>query len=132
MTNTSHPIHVAVLMGGWANEREVSLMSGGGVCDALEMKGYDVTPIDMGRDVAAKLAEAAPDVVFNALHGVPGEDGTVQGLLDIMGIPYTHSGLATSVIAIDKQLTKQALTPHGIPMPGGRIVPVEELFERDP
>ena len=124
--------HVAVLMGGWANEREVSLMSGNGVADALEMKGYRVTPIDMGRDVAARIAEAAPDVVFNALHGVPGEDGSVQGMLDLMGIPYTHSGLATSVIAIDKQLTKQALTPHGIPMPGGRIVTREELFERDP
>ncbi|MEL6539960.1 MAG: D-alanine--D-alanine ligase [Pseudomonadota bacterium] len=125
-------LHVAVLMGGWANEREVSLMSGAGVCDALEMKGYRVTPIDMGRDVAVKLAEAKPDVVFNALHGVPGEDGSVQGMLDLMGVPYTHSGLATSVIAIDKQLTKQALTPHGIPMPGGRIVPCEELYERDP
>ncbi len=125
-------IHVVVLMGGWANEREVSLMSGNGVADALEQKGYRVTLIDMGRDVAARLSEAAPDVVFNALHGVPGEDGSVQGMLDLMGIPYTHSGLATSVIAIDKQLTKQALTPHGIPMPGGRIVTREELFERDP
>jgi len=130
--NAANPIHVAVLMGGWANEREVSLMSGNGVADALEMQGYRVTTIDMGRDVAARLAEAAPDVVFNALHGVPGEDGTVQGMLDLMGLVYTHSGLATSVIAIDKQLTKQALTPHGIPMPGGRIVASEELFERDP
>ncbi|MEM7703436.1 MAG: D-alanine--D-alanine ligase [Pseudomonadota bacterium] len=129
---TGDGIHVAVLMGGWANEREVSLMSGAGVCDALEMKGYRVTPIDMDRDVAVKLAEAKPDVVFNALHGVPGEDGSVQGMLDLMGVPYTHSGLATSVIAIDKQLTKQALTPHGIPMPGGRIVPCGELYERDP
>ncbi|MEP0191589.1 MAG: D-alanine--D-alanine ligase [Erythrobacter sp.] len=126
------PLHVAVLMGGWANEREVSLSSGAGVCDALEMKGHRVTPVDMGRDVALRLAEAKPDVVFNALHGVPGEDGSVQGMLDLMGIPYTHSGLATSVIAIDKQLTKQALVPHGIPMPGGRIVNVAELFERDP
>jgi D-alanine-D-alanine ligase len=128
----SEPLHVAVLMGGWANEREVSLMSGRGIADALEAKGYRVTEIDMGRDVAARLAEAAPDVVFNALHGVPGEDGSVQGMLDLMGLAYTHSGLATSVIAIDKQLTKQALVPHGIPMPGGRIVTREELFERDP
>ncbi|MCK0129009.1 D-alanine--D-alanine ligase [Erythrobacter sp. F6033] len=126
------PLHIAVLMGGWANEREVSLMSGAGVADALESKGHRVTEIDMGRDVAQKIAEAAPDVVFNALHGVPGEDGTVQGMLDLMGIPYTHSGVATSVIAIDKQLTKQALVPHGIPMPGGRIVPSNELYERDP
>jgi len=126
------PLRVAVLMGGWANEREVSLMSGRGVADALRTKGYRVTEIDMGRDVAARLAEAAPDVVFNALHGVPGEDGSVQGMLDLMGLAYTHSGLATSVIAIDKQLTKQALVPRGVPMPGGRIVRSEELFERDP
>ncbi|MEM7780187.1 MAG: D-alanine--D-alanine ligase [Pseudomonadota bacterium] len=126
------PLHVVVLMGGWANEREVSLMSGAGVADALEMNGHRVTPIDMGRDVAQKIAEAAPDVVFNALHGVPGEDGSVQGMLDLMGVAYTHSGLATSVIAIDKQLTKQALIPHGIPMPGGRIVQVAELHRRDP
>ena len=124
--------HVAVLMGGWANERPVSLMSGEGVAKALETRGYRVTRIDMDRQVAARIAEAAPDVVFNALHGVPGEDGTVQGMLDLMGVPYTHSGLATSVIAIDKELTKQALVPHGIPMPGGRIVRSEELFAKDP
>ena len=126
------PLRIVVLMGGWANEREVSLMSGKGVADALEARGHEVTRIDMDRDVAARLAEAAPDVVFNALHGVPGEDGTVQGMLDLMGVPYTHSGLATSVIAIDKELTKQALVPHGVPMPGGRIVRSEELYEGDP
>jgi len=126
------PLHVAVLMGGWANERPVSLMSGEGVALALESRGHKVTRIDMDRQVAARLAEAAPDVVFNALHGVPGEDGTVQGLMDLMGIPYTHSGLQTSVIAIDKELTKHALVPHGIPMPGGRIVKSEELYEADP
>lgn len=125
-------LHVAVLMGGWANEREVSLMSGKGVADALESKGHRVTRIDMGRDVAQRIAEAKPDVVFNALHGVPGEDGTVQGMLDLMGVPYTHSGVATSVIAIDKQLTKQALVPHGVPMPGGRIVATQDLYDRDP
>jgi D-alanine-D-alanine ligase len=125
-------LHIVVLMGGWSSERPVSLMSGEGVAKALEAKGHRVTRIDMGRDVAQRLAEAAPDVVFNALHGTPGEDGTVQGLMDLMGLTYTHSGLATSVIAIDKQLTKQALVPHGIPMPGGRIVKSEELFERDP
>jgi D-alanine-D-alanine ligase len=119
-------------MGGWANERPVSLTSGAGVADALESRGHKVTRIDMDRDVALRLHEARPDVVFNALHGVPGEDGTVQGMLDLMGLPYTHSGLATSVIAIDKQLTKQALVPHGIPMPGGRIVTREELYARDP
>ncbi|ANU08541.1 D-alanine--D-alanine ligase [Paraurantiacibacter namhicola] len=125
-------LHVAVLMGGWANERPVSLMSGDGVADALEGKGHKVTRIDMDRQVAARIAEAAPDVVFNALHGVPGEDGTVQGMLDLMGVPYTHSGLATSVIAIDKELTKQALVPAGIPMPEGTIVKSADLFEGDP
>jgi D-alanine-D-alanine ligase len=125
-------LHVAVLMGGWASERPVSLMSGEGVAKALESRGHRVTRIDMGRDVAARLAETRPDVVFNALHGVPGEDGTVQGMMDLMGIPYTHSGLVTSVIAIDKELTKQALVPHGIPMPGGRLVRSEELYEADP
>ena len=125
-------LHIAVLMGGWSSERPVSLMSGEGVAKALESKGHRVTCVDMGRDVALKLAEAKPDVVFNALHGAPGEDGTVQGLMDLMGLTYTHSGLATSVIAIDKELTKQALVPHGIPMPGGRIVDCAEIFERDP
>lgn len=125
-------LHVAVLMGGWSAEREVSLMSGAGIAEALESLGHQVTRIDMDRDVAAKLAAAKPDVVFNALHGTPGEDGTVQGMLDLMGLKYTHSGLVTSVIAIDKQLTKQALVPHGIPMPGGRMVKTADLYEADP
>ena len=125
-------LHVAVLMGGWSNERPVSLMSGEGVAKALEERGHRVTRIDMDRDVAAKLAAAKPDVVFNALHGTPGEDGSIQGLMDLMGLTYTHSGMVSSVIAIDKELTKQALVPHGIPMPGGRIVPVAEIFQKDP
>lgn len=128
----SEKLHIAVLMGGWSAERPVSLMSGEGVAEALESLGHKVTRIDMGHDVAAKLAAAKPDVVFNALHGTPGEDGTVQGMLDLMGLTYTHSGMVTSVIAIDKQLTKQALVPQGIPMPGGHIVRTETLFERDP
>ena len=130
--NALSKLHVAVLMGGWSNERPVSLMSGNGVADALEARGHTVTRIDMGRDVAARIAEAKPDVVFNALHGVPGEDGTVQGMLDLMGVPYTHSGLATSVIAIDKELTKLLLVPKGIPMPGGRVVRSEDLYDKDP
>ncbi|PTR12259.1 MULTISPECIES: D-alanine--D-alanine ligase [unclassified Novosphingobium] len=125
-------LHVAILMGGWSSERPVSLTSGEGVACALEARGHTVTRIDMGRDVALRLAEAAPDVVFNALHGTPGEDGTVQGMMDLMGLTYTHSGLATSVIAIDKELTKQALVPHGIPMPGGRVVKTAELYSHDP
>ena len=126
------PLHIVVLMGGWSSERAVSLVSGAGVADALESLGHRVTRIDMGRDVAVRIAEAAPDLVFNALHGTPGEDGTVQGMLDLMGIPYTHSGLTTSVIAIDKQLTKHELVPVGIPMPEGVIVESATLYERDP
>jgi D-alanine-D-alanine ligase len=128
----TQPLHIAVLMGGWSAERPVSLMSGAGIAEALESLGHRVTRIDMGRDVAAKLAAAQPDLVFNALHGTPGEDGTVQGMLDLMGLKYTHSGMVTSVIAIDKQLTKQTLVPQGIPMPGGHIVSTASLYERDP
>jgi D-alanine-D-alanine ligase len=119
-------------MGGWSAERNVSLTSGKAVAAACERLGYRVTALDMDRNVAQRLAELKPDVVFNALHGTPGEDGTVQGMLDLMGIRYTHSGLATSVIAIDKQLTKNELVPHGIRMPDGLIVKSESLFERDP
>jgi D-alanine-D-alanine ligase len=125
-------LHVAVVMGGWSSEREVSLVSGEGVANACESLGHRVTRIDMGNDVARRLADAAPDIVFNALHGTPGEDGTVQGMLDLMGLPYTHSGLVTSVIAIDKELTKQALVPHGIRMPAGIIVESESLYAADP
>ncbi|OJY71649.1 MAG: D-alanine--D-alanine ligase [Sphingobium sp. 66-54] len=132
------PWRVAVLMGGWSAERAVSLSSGAGIVKALEERGHTAIAVDLGatpaegRELPARLIAAAPDVVFNALHGVPGEDGTVQGLMDIMGFAYTHSGLATSVIAIDKQLTKQHLVPHGIPMPGGRMVRSQELFSADP
>ncbi len=125
-------LHVAVLMGGWSSERPVSLMSGEGVAKALEVRGHRVTRIDMDRDVALRLSETKPDVVFNALHGCPGEDGTVQGMMDLMGLTYTHSGLATSVIAIDKELTKQALVPHGIPMPAGRVISSAEIYKADP
>jgi D-alanine-D-alanine ligase len=129
---TSTPLHIVVLMGGWSAERQVSLLSGAGVADALESLGHRVTRIDMGRDVAARLADARPDLVFNALHGTPGEDGSVQGMLDLMGLRYTHSGMVASVIAIDKQLTKQALVPHGIRMPAGVVVESRSLHEHDP
>lgn len=124
--------HVAVLMGGWSNEREVSLSSGEGVANALERAGYKVSRVDMDRNIAAVLRDLSPDCVFNALHGVPGEDGSVQGMLDLMQIPYTHSGMVTSVIAIDKELTKQRLVPAGIPMPEGKIVKSASLYEGDP
>ncbi|HZF96154.1 MAG TPA: D-alanine--D-alanine ligase [Allosphingosinicella sp.] len=125
-------LHIAVLMGGWSAEREVSLTSGNGVADALESRGHKVTRIDMDRNLAMVLDAVRPDVVFNALHGTPGEDGTVQGLMDLMGIRYTHSGLTASVIAIDKELTKQQLVPHGIRMPEGMIVKSESLYRADP
>jgi D-alanine-D-alanine ligase len=126
-------LHVVVLMGGWSAEREVSLTSGKGVADALRERGWTrVTELDMQRDVAQRLAELKPDIVFNALHGTPGEDGTVQGMMDLMGLKYTHSGLATSVIAIDKELTKSVLVPHGIRMPAGKIVASESVYQQDP
>ena len=126
-------LHVVVLMGGWSAEREVSLTSGRGVAQALRERGWsNVTEIDMDRNVAQVLTGVRPDVVFNALHGTPGEDGTVQGMLDLMQIPYTHSGLETSVIAIDKELTKMVLVPHGVRMPAGKVVESESLYRADP
>ena len=126
-------IHVVVLMGGWSSEREVSLTSGRGVAQALRERGWSrVTELDMDRNVAARLGELKPDVVFNALHGTPGEDGTIQGLMDLMGLTYTHSGLETSVIAIDKELTKLVLVPHGVRMPVGEVVESESLYREDP
>ena len=126
-------LHIVVLMGGWSAERPVSLMSGNGVADALEERGFtNVSRVDMDRNVAQVLTALRPDVVFNALHGTPGEDGTVQGMLDLMQIPYTHSGLETSVIAIDKELTKMVLVPGGVRMPKGKMVESKALYEGDP
>jgi D-alanine-D-alanine ligase len=125
-------------MGGWSAEREVSLVSGRGIAAAAREIGHEVTELDMGATaaegatLAARLAATRPDVVFNALHGTPGEDGTVQGLMDLMGLKYTHSGVTTSAIAIDKELTKKILVPAGVKMPGGRIVTSESLHEGDP
>ena len=122
-----------VLMGGWSSEQDVSRTSGRGVAEALRERGWEnVTELEMDHDVARRLAELKPDVVFNALHGTPGEDGTVQGMMDLMGLKYTHSGLETSVIAIDKELTKMVLVPHGIRMPAGKVVESESLFGGDP
>jgi len=126
-------LHVVVLMGGWSSEREVSLTSGRGVAAALRERGWsNVTELDMTHDVASRLAELKPDVVFNALHGTPGEDGTVQGMMDLMELRYTHSGLTTSAIAIDKELTKLVLVPAGIRMPAGQVVESESLHREDP
>jgi D-alanine-D-alanine ligase len=120
-------------MGGWSKEREVSLTSGAGIAAALRERGWSrVTELDMDHEVAARLAELKPDVVFNALHGTPGEDGTVQGMMDLMGVKYTHSGLEASVIAIDKELTKMVLVPHGIRMPSGKMIESESVYREDP
>ncbi len=114
--------HVAVLLGGWSAEREVSLLSGAAVAEALQKAGYRVTTIDAGRDVATTLYDLRPDVVFNALHGPFGEDGTMQGLLEVIGLPYTHSPVIASAIAMDKAMTKAVLAPQGIPFAESRVV----------
>lgn len=124
--------HVAVLMGGWSAEREVSLVSGRECAVALRKKGYGVSEIDVGRDIAAILTRTKPDVVFNALHGQFGEDGRIQGLLDIMGVPYTHSGMLASALAMNKVVAKQLFTAAGISCPEGRKINKEELLKGDP
>jgi D-alanine-D-alanine ligase len=114
--------HVAVLMGGSSSEREVSLNSGKACADALEGEGYKVTRIDVGPDVATVLAGLRPDVAFNALHGPDGEDGTIQGLLEILKIPYSHSGVLASALAMDKERAKVVMRAAGVDVPGGRVV----------
>ena len=108
--------HVAVLMGGWSAEREVSLRSGKACADALIRLGYRVTAIDAGRDVATVLANVKPDVALNVLHGRPGEDGTLQGVLEILGIPYTHSGVLASAVAMHKGYAKAIFRAADIPV----------------
>ena len=98
--------HVAVLMGGWSAEREVSLRSGKACADAAERAGYRVTRVDVGRDIATVLRTLKPDVALNVLHGRPGEDGTLQGILEILGIPYSHSGVLASALAMQKDVAK--------------------------
>lgn len=119
--------HVAVLMGGWSNEREVSLSSGKGCAEALASAGYRVTEVDVGRDVAAVLADLKPDVAFNALHGTVGEDGTVQGILEVMQIPYTHSGVLASALAMDKHQASIIFKAAGIPVAEHLIAPRAEV-----
>src|SRR5215211_9111343 len=114
--------HVAVLMGGWSAEREVSLNSGRACCHALTEQGYKVTPIDVALDIAMVLPEVRPDVVFNALHGRFGEDGKIQGLLEIMRIPYTHSGVLASALAMQKDRAKVVMAAAGVPVPQGEVV----------
>jgi D-alanine-D-alanine ligase len=114
--------HVAVLLGGLSAERSVSLRSGAAVADALEGEGYRVTRLDVGRDVAARLAELRPDVCFNALHGRFGEDGLIQGVLETMEIPYTHSGVLASALAMHKENAKTVMRAAGVPVAEARLV----------
>ena len=122
--------HVAVLMGGWSAERPVSLNSGRGCADALERLGYRVTRIDVDRGVASRLAALKPDVAFNALHGPAGEDGAIQGVLEILRIPYTHSGVLASALAMRKDLAKVALKAAGVPVAHGLTVDRREAARR--
>jgi len=119
--------HVAVLMGGWSAEREVSLVSGEAAVAALRERGWRVSPVDVGRDLPARLAELRPDVVYNALHGRFGEDGTVQGLLEIMGIPYSHSGVLASALAMNKAMAKRLFASAGLRCPESHLTTVEAL-----
>ena len=119
---------VAVLMGGWSAEREVSLVSGHECSAALKTAGYGVTEIDVGRDIAEVLARAKPDVCFNALHGRGGEDGCIQGLLEILEIPYTHSGVLASALAMDKPAAKRQFAGAGILCAEGKVVNRDEVL----
>lgn len=118
--------HVAVLMGGWSNERPVSLMTGAGCAAALRRAGYEVTEVDVGRDVAEVLAALKPDVAFNALHGPFGESGMIQGVLELLKIPYTHSGVLASALAMNKHQAKILFKAAGIPVTDHVIVPRAE------
>ena len=126
--------HVAVLMGGWSDEREVSLSSGKECAAALERAGYRVTRIDVRKDLPAllKALEPRPDVVFNALHGRGGEDGVIQGVLDMLGLPYTHSGVCASAVAMDKPMTIALLAAAGIPVPRGVVLSPDRLGREEP
>lgn len=122
--------HVAVLLGGLSSERDVSLSSGRECADALEACGYRVTRVDAGRDLAQVLSELKPDVVFNALHGDWGEDGCVQGVLETLNIPYTHSGVLASALTMDKDKCKSVLRSAGVPVPGGGLFDRREVARR--
>ncbi|NNE39860.1 MAG: D-alanine--D-alanine ligase [Marinicaulis sp.] len=117
---------VAVIKGGWSPEREVSLNSGAAAAQALSEAGYDAIEIDANRDLAVQLRDARPDAVFNALHGQWGEDGCVQGILEVLEIPYTHSGVLASALAMDKQRAKAVFEDAGIASPHGMIVAIDE------
>ncbi|MCY4049383.1 MAG: D-alanine--D-alanine ligase [Hyphomicrobiales bacterium] len=115
-------LHVAVLMGGWSGERDISLMSGRGCADALRREGFKVSEVDVDHSVASKLETLKPDVAFNALHGAGGEDGCIQGVLETLEIPYTHSGVLASALAMNKEISKRLFSAHGLPVAQDRIV----------
>ncbi len=125
--------HIAVLMGGWSAEREVSLVSGAAVSNGLKAGGYRVTSIDVQRDVGALLTRLypRPDAVFNALHGRYGEDGCLQGLLNILEIPYTHSGILASALAMDKPVAKRLFAAAGIPVAEHVVASRDEVIAGD-
>lgn len=122
MTADKSKKHVAVLMGGFSSERPVSLASGKPCAEALESAGYRVTRVDVGPDIASVLSDLKPDVCFNALHGPYGEDGTIQGVLEYLGIPYTHSGVTASALAMDKRLSKIVAKAVGIPVAESKVM----------
>ncbi len=124
--------HIAVLKGGWSAEREVSLNSGSACAKALRELGYKVTEIDVQPDIAEIIKQTNPDIVFNALHGKIGEDGCVQGLLEIMKIPYTHSGVMSSSVAMDKPLAKVVFAAAGLKAPIGKLATTKEIMAADP
>jgi D-alanine-D-alanine ligase len=117
---------VAVIYGGWSSERPVSLSSGKGMAEAARSAGYDVVEIDATRDISNQLKQASPDVALNALHGPWGEDGCVQGVLEILGIPYTHSGVRASALAMDKDKARAIYVQHGLDVAEGRVYDVED------
>jgi D-alanine-D-alanine ligase len=131
MRNTKST-HVAVLMGGWSAEREVSLKSGEACGRALERTGFRVTSIDVKRNIAEILQELRPDVVFNALHGKWGEDGTVQGIFETLEIPYTHSGVLASAIAMNKEKSKCVFRASGLPVADSILVELDEAAASHP
>jgi D-alanine-D-alanine ligase len=122
--------HVAVLLGGWSAERDVSLRSGKACADALERRGYRVTRVDVARDIATVLAQLKPDVALNMLHGRPGEDGLLQGVLEILQIPYSHSGVLASAVAMNKQIAKTQMRTAGVPVAEGVVASRTEAAKR--
>lgn len=124
--------HVAVLMGGWSSEREVSLNSGKACANALEGQGYRVSRVDVTRDIASVLTALKPDVAFNALHGPYGEDGTIQGVLEILDIPYTHSGVRASAVAMHKVQAKTVLAAAGVAVPEGLVMHRADIAKAHP